>query len=101
MKETFTYNLFFNCSFNQYHYQLLKPIPTKAYRNGRENKTLEESYGEEFTELGVTPFYRWPLIPLLRGSIIQLHKQRPWQGLFPAGGKGVTQKKGTLNEDLT
>jgi hypothetical protein len=37
---------------------ILIPIPTKAYEKEKKNKPLEKSYGKEFTELGVMPFYR-------------------------------------------
>jgi hypothetical protein len=72
----------------------LLPIPTKACRKVGEIKTLEKSYGKEFTKLGVKPFL--PLTPdaSLGRFNHSTFNQHPWQGLFPAGGRALLRGKG-------
>ena len=71
----------------------LLPIPTKASRKGRENKTLEASYDKEFIELGVKPFSSLtPDTSNVRFNHATFN-QRPWQGLVPAGGRATMSSR--------
>jgi hypothetical protein len=70
----------------------LLPKPTKAYKRGRKNKTLQASYDKKITELGVKPFLALTPDTSIARVNHSTFNQRPWQGI-PLLGEGHYYKE--------